>query len=300
MAATSASRLASLGRLLGGLTATSFTIRGRRVQEAGPVRVEYLDLVTPSGEAVRGILTGPEGVWNNRPAVLYCHAHGNRYAIGASELIEGRPALLPEPYGLALAERGIVALCIDMPCFGERSSEIESALAKSLLWQGRTLFGRMLCDLLGAFALLSAHEGTDPRRISTFGFSMGATQAFWLGALEPRLCRIAHACCFADLAMLVKTGAHDLHGPYMTVPGLLGAFTTGEIAGLAAPRPQLACMGLLDPLTPPDAVDCALADLRRAYFRAGAADACKVFISPDSGHVETPEMRAALLAFLAG
>jgi dienelactone hydrolase len=287
-------------RLLGGFSPTvlKITRRGALAAPDPRCRTAELSLATAAGEPVRGFLTGPEGDWQGLPAVLYCHAHGNRYAIGARELIDGRPSLQPEPYGPALARLGMVALCIDMPCFGGRAADSESALSKRMLWEGRTLFGRMLADLAGAFRLLRDLDGIDPARIGVFGFSMGATQAFWLGALEPRIARIAHACCFADLGMLVASGAHDLHGPYMTVPGLLGRFSTGDIAGLCAPRPQLALMGALDPLTPEPAIVTAVADARMAY--AESPDAFEVVIDPRSGHVETPAMRRAVLDFLTG
>ena len=295
--AEAASARERLAGLLGGHAPAPFRLQARRplaTRFAG-LRAERLELLSSEGEPVRAILTGPEGPWRGLPAVLYAHAHGNRYAIGAAELIEGRPALLPEPYGPALAARGLVALAIDLPCFGEREAMGESALSKQLHWHGRTLFGRMLDELAGGFSLLAELDGVDPGRIGIFGFSMGATLAFWMGALEPRLMRVAHACAFADLETLVASGAHDLHGPYMTVPGLCPAFRTGEIAGLAAPRPQLAIIGAGDPLTPPDAAARGFADLRAAY--AGAPDALTVLIE-EGGHKETPAMRAAVLDFL--
>lgn len=293
------SRRLGLGRLLGGFAPRPFSILRRVSITSGSAecRVEELSLLEESGEPVRAVLTGPAGSWRNQPAVLYCHAHGNRYGIGARELIDGRPSLQPEPYGPALARRGVVALSIDMPCFGLRATQEESALAKRCLWEGRTLFGQMLEELAGGFALLREMEGVDPARIAVFGLSMGATQAFWLGALEPRIARVAHACCCADLATLVSRGAHDLHGAYMTVPGLLPFIRTGEIAGLAAPRPHLAMMGALDPLTPPEALAIALDDLRHAYRKA--PEALRILVESEAGHQETPAMRAATLAFLA-
>jgi dienelactone hydrolase len=288
--------------LLGASPPCRFSLAVRRplLVPLSGTRAEHLQLTSPDGQSIRAILTGPQGKWRNLPAVLYCHAHGNRHDIGASELIVGRPALLNPPYGQALAQQGIVALCIDLPCFGERGAgESESALSKRCLWQGRTLFGLMLSELTAALDLLETIEGVAPDRIGVFGLSMGATLAFWMGALEPRLKAIAHLCCFADLATLVETGDHRLHGDYMTVPGLLEHFTTGRIAGLAAPRPQFAGIGLQDPLTPPIAVDIAAAQARAAYAASGDEGRFTILIEPGSGHQETAAMRAEVLRFFA-
>jgi dienelactone hydrolase len=292
---------AALRVLLGGFADTEFSIASQTPTALAQacMRAVALDLRAGDGSPVRGLLTGPAGQWQGLPAVLYCHAHGNRHAIGASELLDGRPAILDPPYGEALAAHGLIALCIDMPTFGGRAGELESSLAKRRLWEGRTLFGQMLADLGGALALLRTLSGVDPARIGVMGLSMGATHAFWLGALHPEVKAIAHLCCFADLATLLETGAHDLHGPYMTVPGLLSRFSTGRIAGLAAPTPQLAMMGRLDPLTPPAAIDRAVSEARAAYAAAGAGEAFAVLVSDDTGHVETPAMRAATLAFIS-
>jgi dienelactone hydrolase len=288
--------------LLGSFPACRFTVlertpAGELLKMQKEMRVEQLTLQTPEGEKLRAILTGPEGIWQGLPAVLYCHAHGNRYEMGANELVEGRPSLLSGPYAPAFAREGIVALSIDMPCFGHRSHQSESAMSKKHLYRGQTLFGQMLSELGGALAFLSRLEGIDRSRIGAFGFSMGATQAFWLGALEPDLRAIAHSCAFADLESLAHNGTHDLHGLYMIVPGLLEHFRTGEIAGSFAPRPQLVQLGLRDPLTPLTAVKPAVEALRAAYHSARAAQALDIRIEADTGHLETAAMRENVLAF---
>jgi pimeloyl-ACP methyl ester carboxylesterase len=261
------------------------------------MRAEKLQLQSSAGVSIRAILTGPDSEWCDQPAILYCHAHGNRYAIGASELVEGRPALLPEPYGPVLARAGYVSLSVDMPCFGSRAGDGEQAMAKKHLYEGRTLFGQMLAELGGALVFLSRIDGVDANRVGVFGFSMGATHAFWLAALEPRIRAVAHACAFADLETLVTSGAHDLHGLYMTIPGLLKEFSTGQIAALVAPRPQLACVGLLDPLTPAGAVADAMAEVGVAYRRLNALSQFQSLIADDVGHIETEAMRGQVLGF---
>jgi dienelactone hydrolase len=263
----------------------------------GDWRAEEIRLSRAAGPAIRGFLTGPTGDWSGLPSIIYCHAHGNNYAIGSSELIHGRRALLDPPYGPVLARQGIVACAIDLSCFGERAGETESALAKRLLWRGETLFGAMLAELEALVSSLPRIAGTDPVRMGVMGLSMGATLAFWLAALDPRLRAAAHLCCFADLAALIETGGHDLHGIYMMVPGLTATCSTGAIAGLIAPRPQFIGLGADDPLTPPEAVAIGLADLQAAYVAQGARSALDVLIERETGHAETARMRERVLAF---
>lgn len=126
---------------------------------------------------------------------------------------------------------------------------------------------------------------------------MGATLGYWLAAVEPRAACLAHLCCYADFDSLIDAGAHDLHGIYLTVPGLLDIASNGEIAGMIAPRPQFIGIGDKDALTPPAAVDRALAQTRGAYRDAGAPDNLVLHRERETGHAETPAMRAAMLAF---
>lgn len=280
-----------------GMEELCLTLEGRQVEERGDHVVEHLRFRLPDDGHARGFLVRPSERRLRRRAVLHCHAHGGRYDIGAAELIEGRPALL-DPPGPALARDGHVVLSIEMPTFGERAHEQEDAASKAALWHGRTLFGRMLAEQAAALTWLAHHPEVDRERIAVTGLSMGATLAYFLAATDARVAAAAHLCCYADMASLVGSGAHNLHGHYMTVPGLLRETSMGEIAGLIAPRPQLICIGEEDPLTPPDAVAVALAETRRAYETAGSPDGLVFLSEPKVGHKETPSMRRALLAFL--
>ena len=267
------------------------------IERRDGVVVETWAFSTAAGEAVRGLVTRPEAVAGPMPAVLYIHAHGNRYDIGADELIAGRPAL-QGPLGPVLAREGILLFAIDLPAFGGRQSPGESARAKAALWHGRSLAGQMLGELAAALDWLAAREDVDAARIGAFGISMGATLGYWLAAVDSRLAAVAHLCCFADFDVLIDRGAHDLHGIYLTIPGLLETASNGALAGRIAPRPQLICIGDRDPLTPPEAVDPALAQVRAAYAAAGAEAGLRMVRDPDAGHEETPAMRRALLEFL--
>jgi dienelactone hydrolase len=271
----------------------------RDVSDAGNLAIEQLTFANREGEAVRGVLTRPTGAGrgNGRfPAILYIHAHGDRYDIGAAELLEGRPAI-GDALGPELAVRGYATLAIDMPGFGVRAGRTESDLAKARLWRGKSLAGQMLGEQAAALSWLAAQPFVDASRIGCFGLSMGATLGYWLAAVDDRVAALAHLCCYADFETLIGLGAHDLHGIYLVVPGLLDLAANGEIAGMAAPRPQLVCIGDLDPLTPPLAVDRALAQTRAAYSAAGAGDALVLHREAGTGHRMTPAMRRAVLDF---
>jgi hypothetical protein len=81
------------------------------------------------------------------------------------------------------------------------------------------------------------------------------------------------------------------------VPNLLKHFTASDINALTIRRAHLSLAGLQDKLTPVAGLDRIDADLTRLYTAAGFPDRWKL-IREDVGHLETPAMRAAALAFL--
>ncbi len=271
-------------------------VRQDRTETRDGFVVEHL-IFDFGDESAPAILCRPADGTGPYPAILCPHAHGLRYAIGHRDLIEARPAMQAPAYGPVLAARGFVALSLDMPAFGGRQQPTEEARVKARLWQGATLIGDMLRELATALDYLAARDDVDAARLGAFGFSMGATHACWLAALEPRLAAVAHLCSFADLAPLIATGAHDLHKGYLTVPGLLADGDAGDIAALIAPRPQLIGTGVEDPLTHDGAYAPAIARVVAAYDQAGAAECLTVIREAASGHAETPRMRAEVLAF---
>ncbi len=272
----------------------SHTARARPT--GGGAIVTEIAFRTAEQEDVRGFFCRPSDRAGPSPAVLVIHAHGGRYDIGADELMQGRPAL-SRPLGPDLANIGIASLCLDMPCFGRRATQTESHAAKACLWEGRSLAGQMLGECKSALGWLAGSADVLPDRIGAFGISMGATLGYWLAALDTRVMALAQECCLADFRSLIALGAHDLHGIYLTVPGLLGVASNGTLAGMVAPRAQFIGLGNLDPLTPPEAADIALDEVRKAYDRAGGR--LVIHREHDSGHEETPAMRRAVLSFFA-
>lgn len=282
-------------RELIGLREPSVALRSSTVEQRDGYVVEHLTLAL-GGNEVRGILTRPVNIVGRLPAILYGHSHGGKYHIGADELLDGREYLLDAP-GPALARAGYVTLCIDMPIFGKRATVSEAYAAKALLWYGRGLFAEMLCDHSAALTYLASRDDVDAARIGAFGISMGCTLSYWLAAMDERIAAVAHLCCFADLRKMIELGAHDGHGVYLVVPGLLNEADAGAIGALVAPRPQLVCIGEADALTPPEAVAIAWEETAATYASQGGI--LEKVSEPGVGHRETERMREATLAFFA-
>ena len=276
-----------------GPTPPSGTLRDSRKQDDAGIEDWRLDL----NESVDVPATVVLPRTTPRAIVLYCHAHGNNFAIGRSELLRGRPALAQPPYGEALPQLGVAAIAIDHHGFGDRATPGERVLNKRLLWEGRTLWGMRVADTLSVYDWLRAQDRFARVPIVALGLSMGSTMACWAAALEPGIAACVDLCGLAEFDALVESGADDLHGEYWFVPGLRKHFTAAGVSALIAPRPHLSCAGHDDPLTPPAGLEAIDAALSRIYAEAGAPGAWRQRVFP-CGHVETPAMRAEVLSFL--
>ncbi|HET7770134.1 MAG TPA: acetylxylan esterase [Chloroflexota bacterium] len=261
--------------------------------------LEALTLDLNGIEPVPAYFTAPRAAPRGKrlPVVLYNHAHGGDYVLGKDELLRGRNALQSPPYAAALAARGIAALCIDAWNFGERRGRTESELFKALLWKGQVLWGLMVYDTLRATDYLVSRPDVDATRIASLGLSMGSTMAWWHAALDERVRVCVDLCCLTDYQALIETRNLDGHGLYYYVPDLLNHFTAAEINALISPRAHLSIAGELDRLTPPAGLDRIDAELQRVYSTAGAAERWELR-RYRTGHFETHDMRARVLAFL--
>jgi len=234
------------------------------------------------------------------PGLLYLHWHGGMYDLGKEMLLKGvdvAPAYAP-----VCAEKGIVTLAIDSWCFGERKHETdghqgEENAFKLMLWQGQVLYGMMMFDEFRAMHYLASRPEVDSQRLGALGMSMGATKAWWLAALDPRVKVCMDVCCLTDYAELIKTHGLQGHGIYYYVPSLLKHFQTAEINELIVPRPHLSVNGRRDPLTPPVGVEKVRDDLAPLYRQYGQADDLRVELF-DCAHQELPAMRNLILDWM--
>jgi len=251
-------------------------------------------------EPVPALLLIPDRRQTPAPGLLYIHWHGGQYDLGKEQLLRGgsvQPAYAP-----VCAEKGLVTLAIDSWCFGERKREAdghtgEEDAFKLMLWRGQVLFGMMMFDEFRAFSYLASRPEVDARRLGAFGMSMGATKAWWLAALDPRLRLCVDVCCLTDYDELIKEQGLKGHGIYYYVPSLLNHFNTAQINELIVPRPHLSVNGRKDSLTPPAGVERVRDHLLPLYRRHGKSDDCRIELF-DCGHEETPEMRRLILEWM--
>jgi dienelactone hydrolase len=262
--------------------------------------LERLVLDLNGEEDVPALLLIPEKRQTRAPGMLYIHWHGGMYDLGKEQLLTGVPA--QPAYAPVLAEKGIVTLAIDSWCFGERKRVAdgrsgEEDAFKWMLWKGQVLFGMMMFDEFRALDYLISRPEVDPQRLGVLGMSMGATKAWWLAALDPRVSVCMDVCCLTDFEELIHTRKLKAHGIYYYVPRLLQHFHTAQINELIVPRPHLSLNGRVDPLTPPAGVEKVRDHLLPLYRKLGREQDCEISLH-DCAHVELPEMRRRILQWM--
>jgi hypothetical protein len=271
-----------------------------RTEQKDGYRLEHLELELNGIEPVPALLLIPDKLAAPAPGLLYIHSHGGHYSVGKEELVQGLDVL--RPLAPVCAEKGIVALAIDSWCFSGRKREPDGGQGeqnafKLMLWRGQVLWGMMLFDEFQAVSYLTARPEVDAKRIGAFGMSMGATKAWWLAALDPRVALCIDICCLTDFDALIHAKNLQGHGIYYYVPKLLKHFSTSGICELIVPRRHLSVNGRRDLLTPPEGVTRVGEHLASLYRQFGRADDCRVELF-DCAHEETPAMRRLTMDWL--
>ncbi len=251
-------------------------------------------------EPVPALLLIPDHRQDPAPGLLFIHWHAGQYDLGKEHLLKGtsvQPAYAP-----VCAEKGLVTLAIDSWCFGERKHDAnghrgEEDAFKEMLWRGRVLFGMMMFDEFRALDFLAGRPEVDPSRLGVFGMSMGATKAWWLAALDPRLRLTMDVCCLTDFESLIEAHGLSGHGIFYYVPSLLKQFDTTRINALTVPRAHLSVNGRKDPLTPPAGVEKVRDALMPLYRTYGREEDLRIELF-DCAHEELPEMRAQILEWM--
>ena len=251
-------------------------------------------------EPVPAVLLIPDKRAARAPGLLYIHWHGGMYDLGKEQLltgVEAQPAYAP-----VCVEKGLVALAIDSWCFGERKHDEngrrgEEDTFKSMLWNGRVLYGMMMFDEFRALDYLSSRPEVDANLLGVLGMSMGSTKAWWLAAIDPRVRVCMDVCCLTDFEELITIHNLSGHGFYYYVPSLLNHFQTAQINELIVPRARLSVNGRLDDLTPPAGVERVRDYLLPLYEKYGKLEDCRIELF-DCPHTELAQMRKLILEWM--
>jgi len=262
--------------------------------------LERLVLDLNGVEPVSALLLIPRKRQTPAPGLLYIHWHGGMYDLGKEMLLKG--VEVAPAYADMCAHKGLVTLAIDCWCFGEREHDKnglqgEENAFKLMLWKGQVLYGMMMFDEIRAMDYLASRPEVDGQRLGALGMSMGATKAWWLAALDPRVKVCMDVCCLTDYEELIKAHGLQEHGIYYYVPSLLKHFQTSEINELIVPRAHLSVNGKRDELTPPAGVEKLRDYLLPLYRKHGREADLRVELF-DCAHAELPEMRKLILEWM--
>ena len=277
--------------------------------------LEHFTFDNGIGDTVYGYLLIPVKRSGRGPAILYNHYHGGMYGLGKEEVIVKAFDQLDFATGEALAEAGYVVLCIDRYAFGERrwqgpageketGRDTETALFKTFLWEGRTLWGMTVRDDLLALNYLASRPEVDQTRIAAMGMSMGSTRTWWAAALDTRINVAVSVGCLTRYQNLLGRGSAgrgsmSRHALYYFVPGMLKEGIDAEsVVGLITPRAHLTLTGDQDPGSPADGVTTINDFQRHLYELYGKEDHFRGVLYPDTGHTYTPEMWQETLRWL--
>jgi hypothetical protein len=263
-------------------------------------RLERLVMDLNGIEPVPAILLIPTRLQQPAPGLIFIHWHGGMYDLGKEQLLQGTS--VQAAYASVCAELGLVTLAIDGWCFGERKHDEnghrgEEDAFKLMLWRGQTLWGMMMFDEFRALSYLASRPEVNASRLGAFGMSMGATKAWWLAALDPRVKTTIDVCCLTDYESLIEAHGLSGHGVYYYVPSLLKQFDTAQINELIVPRPHLSVNGRKDTLTPPEGVIKIRDHLLPFYRKYGRDQDCRIELF-DCAHEETPEMRRLIIDWM--
>lgn len=235
----------------------------------------------------------PRGLKGRVPAVIALPGHGPGKSRPAG--IAGTPLEIEKvvggerDYGLQAVRQGYLALCPDMRGLGEsvdadhnhvnyNESCICSAGRSIML--DRTLLGERIWDVRRLIDFLSAHPDVDASRIACMGQSSGGTVTLFASAVEPR---IVASVVSGTLCTWERSLYGVYHCPCNFVPNLARFADCGDIAGLAAPRPQLFVAADHDHFFPIEGVYPAYETVRRVYHSLGAEHRVELDVGPE-GH----------------
>jgi len=244
---------------------------------SGPVRRQRVSYAVPGVRRLSAWLLRPStgnGPW---PGLLALHPHGDTWAQGGDELA-GQQGQREHHYGLALAARGFVVLCPDLPGFGQQQAppgmpighRWEELLLSRAIAHGRSLLAETIDQLRCATAALIDYEKTGDLKVSCVGYGMGARTAAWLAFADQRIGAVWMHAGLGQQAVMLDQGR--LLPRHNLLPGLLAlGLDQADIVGAILPRSLGISYGLKDRVATPEAVAPVLQAVRAQQQRYPSA-----------------------------
>lgn len=194
--------------------------------EGGDYTIEKVLLETMPGFFLGGNLYRPKNLAGKKvPAIVHPHGH---WTYGR---LENQPLNSAPTLGINMAKQGYVVFAYDMVGYNDTPQVDHRFTGKrEQLWQFTPL-GLQLWNSIRVVDFLESLPDVDPKRIGVTGASGGATQTFFLDAVDDR---IAAAAPVNMVSLIMQGGCICENAPHLRV-----GTNTVEIAALLAPKPML-------------------------------------------------------------
>jgi dienelactone hydrolase len=147
---------------------------------SGVERTKIL-MTAADGLKIPGYIMAPVDLQEPLPAILLYPGHGTIAQVAGVERSAERSS------ALALAQAGYITMTIEGRGFGELGPNDHVALDNIARLIGRTWLGMVLEDGLRALDYLQTRPYVKPKFMGATGLSLGAGQALFTAALDPRI-----------------------------------------------------------------------------------------------------------------
>ena len=146
---------------------------------------QLVEYESEPGITVQGYLIKPQNVYDPLPGIVALHSSNDTRMIYIAGVEKGEDGA----FGYELARQGYIVFC--PMCFlwnsrGNRTHEEQTRLFQTRHPNSKGM-AKMLFDASRAVDILENMEEVDPKRIGAVGHSLGAKEAFYLGAFDERV-----------------------------------------------------------------------------------------------------------------
>lgn len=217
---------------------------------------------------------------------LQGHSTGFHNSIGEIKFPEKDTNYQPRgAFGLQAVENGYAALCIEQRGMGERRPTEKPRDAKMCLYTamtalmlGRTILGERVWDISKAIDVLRDHFPIcNTEQILITGNSGGGTATYYAACYDKRIKLAVPSCAFCTYEASILD---MFHCSCNYVPNAYKFFEMQDLSCLIAPRRIAVIAGEKDPIFPIHGVREGYATLEKIYACAGAADHCRLVVTP--------------------